>query len=213
MYCYHRVGRVLSVSPVVGIGTPPPLQQQASVPLHPLVRGGGHTRLRLKGWGSPNSNEGTYTVVLYIYKYFVIVTKSKPSILQCVTNSSHVYKISNKLKGTACTTKLLETVKESQISILSAYCPFNYRLHTSVLNFKRKWHEVSSLELSVSVPQGVTLLCWADYIIQTWDICTTLLKGTVSRWTSIITEVACNLRTSAFSVQALLPCEACKFLL
>ncbi len=38
---------------------------------HPLVRGGGHTRLRLKGWGSPNSNEGTYTVVLYIYKYFV----------------------------------------------------------------------------------------------------------------------------------------------
>jgi hypothetical protein len=26
---------------------------------------------RLKGWGSPNSNEGTYTVVLYIYKYFV----------------------------------------------------------------------------------------------------------------------------------------------
>ncbi len=40
-------------------------------PPHPLVRGGGHTRLRLKGWGSPNSNEGTYTVVLYIYKYFV----------------------------------------------------------------------------------------------------------------------------------------------
>ncbi len=27
--------------------------------------------MRLKGWGSPNSNEGTYTVVLYIYKYFV----------------------------------------------------------------------------------------------------------------------------------------------
>jgi hypothetical protein len=26
----------------------------------------------LCGWGSPNSNEGTYTVVLYIYKYFVI---------------------------------------------------------------------------------------------------------------------------------------------
>jgi hypothetical protein len=27
--------------------------------------------LRLKGWGSSNSEEGTYTVVLYIYKYFV----------------------------------------------------------------------------------------------------------------------------------------------
>jgi hypothetical protein len=67
----HRVGRVLSVSPVVGIGTPPPLSPQASVPPHPLVRGGGHTRLRLKRWGSLNSNEGTYTVVLYIYKYYV----------------------------------------------------------------------------------------------------------------------------------------------
>ncbi len=67
----HRVGRVLSVSQVVGIGTPPPLQPPASVLPHPLVQGGGHTRLRLKGWGSPNSNEGTYTVVLYIYKYFV----------------------------------------------------------------------------------------------------------------------------------------------
>jgi hypothetical protein len=37
----------------------------------PFGTGGGHTRLRLKGWGSPNSNEGTYTVVLYICKYFV----------------------------------------------------------------------------------------------------------------------------------------------
>ncbi len=53
----HRVGRVLSVSPVVGIGTPPPLLPQASLPPHPLVRGGGHTRL---------PKEGTYTVVLYI---------------------------------------------------------------------------------------------------------------------------------------------------
>jgi hypothetical protein len=38
---------------------------------HPLVRGGGHTRLRQRGWGSPNSDEGTYTVVLCICKYFV----------------------------------------------------------------------------------------------------------------------------------------------
>ncbi len=28
--------------------------------------------MRLKGWRSPNSIEGTYTVVLYIYKYFVV---------------------------------------------------------------------------------------------------------------------------------------------
>jgi hypothetical protein len=68
----HRVGRVLSVSPVVGIGTPPtPLAAGECAP-PPFGPGGGHTRLRLKGWGSPNSNEGTYTVVLYIYKYFVV---------------------------------------------------------------------------------------------------------------------------------------------
>jgi hypothetical protein len=36
-----------------------------------LVRGGGYTGLRERGWGSPNSDEGTYTVVLFIYKYFV----------------------------------------------------------------------------------------------------------------------------------------------
>jgi hypothetical protein len=39
----------------------------------PFGPGGGHTRLRLKGWGSPNSNEGTYIVVLYICKYFVVL--------------------------------------------------------------------------------------------------------------------------------------------
>jgi hypothetical protein len=38
-----------------------------------MVRGGGHTRLWERGWGSPNSDEGTYAVVfyLYVYKYFV----------------------------------------------------------------------------------------------------------------------------------------------
>ncbi len=46
------------------------------MPQPPLVRGGGHTRLRLKGWGSPNSNEGAYTVVLYICKYFVVYIKN-----------------------------------------------------------------------------------------------------------------------------------------
>jgi hypothetical protein len=38
-----------------------------------LVRWGGHTRLRERGWGSPNSDEGTHFVVLYVYKYFVPV--------------------------------------------------------------------------------------------------------------------------------------------
>jgi hypothetical protein len=50
--------------------SPTPLAAGECAP-PPFGPGGGHTRLRLKGWGSPNSNEGTYTVVLYIYKYFV----------------------------------------------------------------------------------------------------------------------------------------------
>ncbi len=50
--------------------SPTPLAAAECAP-PPFGPGVGHTRLRPKGWGSPNSNEGTYTVVLYIYKYFV----------------------------------------------------------------------------------------------------------------------------------------------
>jgi hypothetical protein len=46
---------------------PPPL---------PRIWGGGAPHWRERGWESPNSNEGTYTVVLLIYTYFV-----GPSIL------------------------------------------------------------------------------------------------------------------------------------
>ncbi len=35
-------------------------------------RGKGHTRWRKRGWESPNSGEGTYTLVLCMYMYFVI---------------------------------------------------------------------------------------------------------------------------------------------
>jgi hypothetical protein len=40
----------------------------------PLIPGGGegHTRLRERGWGSPNSNKGTYTVVLHLYLSLVV---------------------------------------------------------------------------------------------------------------------------------------------
>jgi len=60
----HRVGRVLSFSPVVGIGTPPTPHPQASVPI-PLGSGGRGTLAGESGWESPNSDEGTYTVVLF----------------------------------------------------------------------------------------------------------------------------------------------------
>ncbi len=36
--------------------------------------GEGHTRWRERGWESPNSDDGTYTVVLFVYTYFVMGT-------------------------------------------------------------------------------------------------------------------------------------------
>jgi hypothetical protein len=45
-----------SVCPLVGIGNLPPPLSPASVPL-PRNQGGGGTRVRVRGWGSPNSNE------------------------------------------------------------------------------------------------------------------------------------------------------------
>jgi hypothetical protein len=61
----HRVGRVLSFfSSRRNWNSPTPLAAGECAP-QPLVRGGGHTRLRERGWGSHNSDEGTYTVVLY----------------------------------------------------------------------------------------------------------------------------------------------------
>ncbi len=46
-----------SVCPLVGIGTLPTPLSPASVPLPPELGGGGHTRLRLRGCGSPNSDD------------------------------------------------------------------------------------------------------------------------------------------------------------
>jgi hypothetical protein len=43
----------------------------------------GHTRWRERGWESPNSDEGSYTVVLLIYTYFVVPVflYAKPTII------------------------------------------------------------------------------------------------------------------------------------
>jgi hypothetical protein len=46
-----------SVCPLVGTGTLPTSLSPASVPLPPEPEGGGHTRLRVRGWGSPNSDD------------------------------------------------------------------------------------------------------------------------------------------------------------
>ncbi len=65
-----------SVCPLVGIGTLPPPLSPATVALPPetkMVRGG-HTRLRVRGWGSPNPDDwrkawhSAYSVVSTIHK-------------------------------------------------------------------------------------------------------------------------------------------------
>ncbi len=53
------------------LGLPQPLTHRRECP-PPLWFGGeGHTRWRGRSWESPNFDEGTYTVVLFIYTYFV----------------------------------------------------------------------------------------------------------------------------------------------
>jgi hypothetical protein len=65
----HRVGRVLCLSPVVGIGLPHPAPAD-ECGLPPVLGGGVHSLAR-EGWESPSSKEGTCTVVLFIFTYFV----------------------------------------------------------------------------------------------------------------------------------------------
>jgi hypothetical protein len=68
----HRVGRVLSFFSSRRNWDSPTPQPQAILPPTLWYRGQGDTRWRERGWESPNSDEGTYTVVLCIYTYFVV---------------------------------------------------------------------------------------------------------------------------------------------
>jgi hypothetical protein len=54
------------------LGLPQPLTRRRVCP--PPGSGGRGTHAGERGWESPNSDEGTYTVVLFIYTYFVIRT-------------------------------------------------------------------------------------------------------------------------------------------
>jgi hypothetical protein len=65
----HKVGRVLSFSPVVGIGTPPTPHPQASVPASPppRFRGEGHTCWRERGVGESQFRRGDrHCGILYL---------------------------------------------------------------------------------------------------------------------------------------------------
>ncbi len=75
MFRNHRVGRVLSFflqSSESRLPHPPCCRRVCHPPFGP---GGGDAHsLAGEGWGSPNSDEGIYTVVHYMYKYFRIRT-------------------------------------------------------------------------------------------------------------------------------------------
>ncbi len=68
---WHRVGRVLSFffSRRNWNSPNPSPAGECAFPL--WFWGEGHTRWRERGWESPNSHEGTYTVVLYIWTLWV----------------------------------------------------------------------------------------------------------------------------------------------
>ncbi len=62
------------------LGLPQSVTRRRVCPPPPVLGGGAHTLAR-EGLGSPNSNEGTYTLVLFIYTYFVVSTqyRTQPS--------------------------------------------------------------------------------------------------------------------------------------
>ncbi len=64
----HKVQRVQRVPqcmfPRRNWVLPPPPLPQASVPLTPEAKGGGHTCLRVRGWGSPNSDDWRKSLAL-----------------------------------------------------------------------------------------------------------------------------------------------------
>jgi len=56
-YCTYKYLEYHSVCSLVRIGTPPPPLSQAGVPPPEPKREEVHTRLRVRGWRSPNSND------------------------------------------------------------------------------------------------------------------------------------------------------------
>ncbi len=78
----HRAGRELSFfssrrnwdSPIL------PLAGECAPHLLVQARGGRHTRLRERGWASPNSDEGTYTVILYVSTLCEIAFAQHPNL-------------------------------------------------------------------------------------------------------------------------------------
>jgi hypothetical protein len=82
------------------LGLPQPLtSRRVSPPPPPVLGGGTHTRWRKRGRESPNSDEGTYTVVLFIYTYTLCFSRIKDVwplfsyLILPVHNHSYLHKI------------------------------------------------------------------------------------------------------------------------
>ncbi len=94
---YHRVGRVLAFSPVVGIGTPPTPSQQASAP-SPLGSGGRGTLAGERGGGRvPIPARGHtlwYSICICVYvlcvKYCTLYKRRKLLLLPVVGENLNV---------------------------------------------------------------------------------------------------------------------------
>jgi hypothetical protein len=85
---YHRIGRVLSFFSSPRSWDSPNPSPADECPPPPRFWGERHTRWRQRGRESPNSDEGTYTVVLFIYTYTLCTV--------------HSLSVTNFVKGVRC---------------------------------------------------------------------------------------------------------------
>jgi hypothetical protein len=96
--------------------TPPPLLLQASVPSPPDQRVGGHTRLRLKGMGSPNSDDWRKSLALCLLCGYVATAKKpdyRPGELAHTKTRSPIGRIGTLVQNGICMASSAGILKQS----------------------------------------------------------------------------------------------------
>ncbi len=73
--------------------------------------------MRERGWGSPNSDEGTYTVVLFIYKYFVSGTNNLTKVMKDLPRLKMILYMRSQNLANCGNGKLLENRKGIYVSL------------------------------------------------------------------------------------------------
>ncbi len=115
----------------LGLPNPSPAGEGAPLPLVP--RGKGHTCWRDRGWESPNSDEGTYTVVLYKYMYFApwdfyFFKLTQPfTVLQCVCVHCKGEREETWWKTTPTYLWFKKSIQKPQVWELSRLCPETWK--------------------------------------------------------------------------------------